>query len=192
MSDPECAVQAFLAAGHVCTIMGTSEYYPLVDKYQIPIVITGFEPVDLLQGILMTIKQLESGEAQLENQYSRMVREDGNLNAIQVVQEVFEIADRQWRGMSVIPESGYTVREEYRMYDANIRFDIHVPESSSTTDCIAGDIMKGNKKPVDCPNFGKACVPESPIGAPMVSSEGACAAYYHFANMVRSTTQIES
>ncbi len=190
LSDPECSVQGFLAAGHVCTIMGLSEYYPLVDKYNVPIVVTGFEPVDLLQGILMTVRQLERGEAKLENQYTRMVREEGNTNAIKAIREVFDTSDRMWRGMSVIPQSGYEVREEYSAFDANRKFGVDIEEAPENPECIAGDIMKGNKKPSDCPNFGTKCKPENPLGAPMVSSEGACAAYYHFSGLVDSMSEM--
>lgn len=184
ISDPECVVQGFLAAGHVCTIMGMEEYYPLVEKYNVPIVITGFEPVDILQGILMTVKQLESGDAKLENQYSRMVRKNGNPNAIQTIYEVFDISDRMWRGMDVIPESGYAVKESYKDFDAKLKFQVNIPTAPENETCIAGDIMKGLKKPFECENFGTKCKPEFPLGAPMVSSEGACAAYYHFSDML--------
>lgn len=184
MSDEETTVQAFLAAGHVCTIMGLEEYYPLVDKYKVPVVVTGFEPVDLLQGILMTVKQLENGEAKLENQYARMVREDGNQEAVKVIKDVFEVSDRMWRGMDVIPKSGYEVREKYIAFDARKKFSVNIPEAPENEECIAGAIMKGIKKPFECPNFGIKCKPENPLGAPMVSSEGACAAYYHFSDMI--------
>lgn len=184
MSDEECVVEAFLAAGHVCTIMGMDEYYPLVEKYQVPIVITGFEPVDMLQGILMTIQQLEKGEKKLENQYARMVRPEGNPNAKNVIFDVFEITDRMWRGIDVIPESGYELKEKYARYDAKRKFNIDIPEVPENEECIAGAIMKGLKKPFECPNFGTKCKPENPLGAPMVSSEGACAAYYHFSDMI--------
>lgn len=183
-SDPDCVVQGFLAAGHVCTIMGIEEYYPLIDKYKLPIVVTGFEPVDMLQGILMTVQQLEKGEAKLENQYARMVRAEGNPKAIETIMEVFEVSDRMWRGMDVIPNSGYQVKESYAEYDARIKFNVDIPEAPENETCIAGDIMKGIKKPFECPNFGKDCKPENPLGAPMVSSEGACAAYYHFSDMI--------
>lgn len=186
LSDESCSVEGFLAAGHVCTIMGMSEYYPLVEKYNVPIVVTGFEPVDLLQGILMTVRQLEKGEAKLENQYTRMVREEGNVHAIKTIREVFDTSDRMWRGMSVIPQSGYEVSAQYAAYDANKKFDVHIEEVPENAECIAGDIMKGNAKPVDCPNFGVKCKPENPLGAPMVSSEGACAAYYHFSGLVNT------
>lgn len=184
MDDDESNIQAFLAAGHVCAIMGVNEYYPLVDKYQIPIVVTGFEPVDLLQGILMVVRQLEKGEARLENQYSRMVREEGNISAKETIYDVFEVSDRIWRGMSVIPESGYEIKDEYGQFDAARKFSINIPEAPENKECIAGEIMKGIKKPFNCPNFGVKCTPENPLGAPMVSSEGACAAYYHFSGMV--------
>lgn len=184
VDDEECQVQAFLAAGHVCTIMGMEEYYPIVDKYKIPIVITGFEPVDMLQGILMTVQQLEKGEAKLENQYARMVREEGNPSAIKTIKEIFEVSDRMWRGMDVIPQSGYEVKNEYATFDANKKFNIDIPEVPENEECIAGEIMKGIRKPFECPNFGKSCKPENPLGAPMVSSEGACAAYYHFSDAI--------
>jgi len=184
MDDEESHIQAFLAAGHVCTIMGMEEYYPLVEKYKIPIVVTGFEPIDLLQGILMTVRQLEKGEAKLENQYARMVREKGNESAKSTIYQVFEVKDRMWRGMTVIPDSGYEVRESFAYFDAMRKFAINIPEAAENKECIAGDIMKGIKKPFDCPNFGVKCTPENPLGAPMVSSEGACAAYYHFSGMV--------
>ncbi len=184
MADPDSQIQAFLAAGHVCTIMGTSEYYPLVEQFKIPIVITGFEPVDLLQGILMVVQQLENGETRLENQYSRMVKESGNERAKQSIYEVFEIKDRNWRGMQVIPNSGYEVKSKYAHYDAKQKFAIEISEAPENKTCIAGSIMKGIKKPHQCPNFGTLCTPENPLGAPMVSSEGACAAYYHYAGMM--------
>lgn len=180
MSDSESVVQGFLAAGHVCTIMGLEEYYPLVDQFNIPIVVTGFEPVDLLQGILMTIKQLETRVAKLENQYTRMVSEEGNPNAKNVIFEVFDITDRMWRGMDVIPYSGYQVKKELQRYDANVKFDVNIEEAPEDAECIAGDIMKGLKKPFDCSQFGKKCKPSNPLGAPMVSSEGACAAYFNY------------
>ena len=182
MSDEECNVQGFLAAGHVCTIMGMEEYYPLVERYEIPIVITGFEPIDILQGILMVVKQLEKGEAKLENQYARMVRERGNEKAMETIFDVFEVTDRMWRGMDVIPDSGYEVKAKYGEFDARRKFAVNIAEAPENSECIAGAIMKGIKKPFDCPNFGTKCKPENPLGAPMVSSEGACAAYYHYSD----------
>lgn len=184
VTDPECQVQAFLAAGHVCAIMGMDEYYPLVEKYNLPIVITGFEPIDLLQGLLMTVRQLEAGEAKLENQYARMVREEGNPAAKEKILDVFEVSDRVWRGMSNIPNSGYKVRSELSHYDADKKFNINIVPAEENASCISGSIMKGQKKPHECPNFGKSCKPETPLGAPMVSSEGACAAYYHFSDQI--------
>ncbi|MCB0665956.1 MAG: hydrogenase formation protein HypD [Saprospiraceae bacterium] len=183
MDDPESHIQAFLAAGHVCTIMGMDEYYPLVEQYKIPIVITGFEPVDLLQGILMAVRQLERGQAKLENQYARMVRPQGNESARETIARVFEVKDRMWRGMTVIPDSGYEVKGDYAAFDATKKFSIELEDAPENQECIAGEIMKGIRKPPDCPNFGKNCTPENPLGAPMVSSEGACAAYYHFSGI---------
>ncbi len=181
LSDPESRIDAFLAAGHVCAIMGVEEYYPVVERYQVPIVITGFEPVDLLQGILMAVRQLESGTAKLENQYARVVQREGNKLAQQTISQVFEVADRAWRGIGTIPASGYEVNEGYAKFDARRKFQLDMQAVEENKECIAGAIMKGLKKPFDCPNFGTKCKPEHPLGAPMVSSEGACAAYYHFA-----------
>ncbi|MEQ8712743.1 MAG: hydrogenase formation protein HypD [Cyclobacteriaceae bacterium] len=180
ISDPQCVVQGFLAAGHVCTIMGLEEYYPLVEKYNVPIVVTGFEPVDLLQGILMTVQQLEAGTAKLENQYSRVVSAEGNPNAKQTIYEVFDTTDRMWRGLQVIPQSGYAVKKSLSKFDANVKFNVNIEEAPEHADCISGDIMKGLKKPFECSQFGRKCKPANPLGAPMVSSEGACAAYYHY------------
>ena len=180
MSDPDCRVDAFLAAGHVCAIMGIAEYYPLVEKYRVPIVVTGFEPVDLLEGILMTVRQLEQGESRLENQYTRVVEHDGNKAAIATIGKLFEVTDREWRGIGNIPRSGYAVKERYSAYDANRKFRISAPEVHEDGSCLSGEVMKGKIKPSQCPNFGVACTPVRPLGAPMVSSEGACAAYYHF------------
>ncbi|MEP7321226.1 MAG: hydrogenase formation protein HypD [Saprospiraceae bacterium] len=180
MSDEDCRVDAFLGAGHVCTIMGIHEYYPLVDKYNIPIVITGFEPVDLLEGILMSVKQLENGESKLENQYSRVVEIDGNKSAIDTIHKIFKTGDREWRGIGNIPLSGYYVRPEYSAFDANLKFNIDLAEAHEDPTCLSGDVMRGKIKPHQCPNFGTKCTPVKPLGAPMVSSEGACAAYYHY------------
>jgi hydrogenase expression/formation protein HypD len=186
MEDEEARIQGFLAAGHVCTIMGIGEYYPLVDKYRIPIVVTGFEPVDLVQGILMTVRQLEKGEYRLENQYSRVVRTEGNPEARKIIEEVFEITDREWRGIGTIPLSGYEVREKFAAYDANRKFKVEIEKVPESSECIAGQVLKGIKKPHECPQFGKKCTPQSPLGAPMVSSEGACAAYYHFSQALEA------
>lgn len=188
MSDDDCRVHGFLGAGHVCAIMGISEYYPLVEKYKIPIVITGFEPVDLLEGILMTVKQLEAGEYKLENQYTRVVETGGNKKAIAIIDEIFEITNREWRGIGNIPFSGYAVKPLYSYYDANKKFNIDIAEAHEDPTCLSGDVMKGKIKPNQCPNFGTKCTPVKPLGAPMVSSEGACAAYYHF-NMAASLVE---
>lgn len=180
LSDPENRIDAFLAAGHVCTIMGLNEYDPIAEKYRIPIVVTGFEPVDLLQGILLAIRQLEKGEYKVENQYTRYVQRAGNLLAQETLKDVFDISDRMWRGIGNIPNSGFEVKDIYRNYNAREKFDIDILLAEENSTCISGDIMKGLKKPFQCPNFGTACKPEHPLGAPMVSSEGACAAYYHY------------
>jgi hydrogenase expression/formation protein HypD len=180
MNDEDSHIQGFLAAGHVCAIMGIDEYYPLVERYRIPIVVTGFEPVDLVQGILMTVRQLEKGEYRLENQYSRIVRPEGNPEAQKIIQQIFTVGDREWRGIGVIPMSGYEVREEFVAFDANVKFEVNIPKAPESDKCIAGLVLKGIKKPHDCPEFGRGCTPQMPLGAPMVSSEGACAAYYHF------------
>jgi len=182
LDDEFCNINAFLGAGHVCAIMGFNEYYPLVEKYKIPIVITGFEPLDLVQGIYMAVKQLEKGIYKVENQYARVVKEEGNLAAKHVIDSVFEIGNREWRGIGEIPNSGYRLKKTYENFDAELRFGIQhiqVPENSA---CIAGQILKGIKKPNQCSEFGKTCTPSNPLGAPMVSSEGACAAYYHFSS----------
>lgn len=183
MTDDDVRIQGVLAAGHVCTIMGISEYYELAEKHEIPIVVTGFEPADLLQGILMTVRQLEEGKANLENQYSRVVKPEGNPEARKVIEQVFEVADREWRGIGTIPNSGWEVREELAAFDANRKFSVNIVKAPECADCIAGLVLKGIKKPYECSQFGKKCTPENPLGAPMVSSEGACAAYYHFAGV---------
>jgi hydrogenase expression/formation protein HypD len=180
LGSPDNRVQGFLAAGHVCTIMGTSEYGPIAREYGAPIIITGFEPVDILEGILLCVKQLESGRAEVENAYSRAVRTTGNTQARAIVEQVFEVCDRDWRGIGVIPQSGLAVRPAYARFDANQCFVLSHRHSSPCTECISGDIMRGVKKPHDCPAFGTRCTPERPLGAPMVSSEGACAAYYRY------------
>ncbi len=186
IDDKESKIDGFLAAGHVCTIMGNSEYHPISEKYQVPIVVTGFEPLDVLQGILMVIKQLESDKASVENQYSRIVKENGNLEAQKMINQIFETKNQIWRGIGEIPDSGYQVREKYREYDAKYKYSIEIPEAAENPDCISGKIMKGLKKPFECSQFGKACKPTNPLGAPMVSSEGACAAYYHFSGLVEN------
>ena len=180
LSSPVSRVQGFLAAGHVCTVMGYEEYIPLAAKYHTPIVVTGFEPVDILQGIFMTVKQLEQGSAEVENQYTRAVRREGNRPAQELIQRVFEPTDRSWRGIGTIPKSGYRLRGEFTSFDAEQVFDIAFINTQESALCIAGQVMQGLKKPRDCPAFGIQCTPEHPLGAPMVSSEGACAAYFHY------------
>ncbi|WP_369049086.1 hydrogenase formation protein HypD [Tenacibaculum sp. UWU-22] len=186
IDDDESKIDGFLAAGHVCTIMGNSEYHPLSKIYNVPIVVTGFEPLDVLQGILMVIRQLEANKAKVENQYSRIVKEEGNIEAQKIIFEVFEVQNQMWRGIGEIPKSGYVVKEKYRSFDANKKFDIRIKEAPEHPDCISGQIMKGIKKPFECPQFGKKCKPSFPLGAPMVSSEGACAAYYHFSGLIEA------
>ncbi|MBL7796272.1 MAG: hydrogenase formation protein HypD [Saprospiraceae bacterium] len=183
MNDPETAIHGFLAAGHVCTVMGFAEYFPLAEKYRVPIVITGFEPVDLMQGILMTVRQLENGEHRVENQYSRVVRPEGNPAARKIIEQVFDTSDREWRGIGTIPESGWDLRDEFSAFDANKKFNVPQEKAPESSECIAGLVLKGIKKPFECPQFGKKCTPSNPLGAPMVSSEGACAAYYHFSGL---------
>lgn len=173
-------IQGFLAAGHVCTVMGYEDYIPLSQGYKIPIVVTGFEPVDILQGIYLTVKQLEEKKFEVENQYSRVVAKKGNTAAKNLLAEVFDVVDRKWRGIGTIPKSGFGLKEKYASYDAEKIFqleDISVEESPL---CIAGLVLQGLKKPMECSQFGKTCKPENPLGAPMVSSEGACAAYFHY------------
>lgn len=182
LSDPESKIDAFLAAGHVCTIMGLDEYFPIAEKYRVPIVVTGFEPVDLLQGILMAVTQLERGEAKVENQYARVVQLGGNKLAQETIHQVFDVSDRAWRGIGSIPASGYEVNEVYKHYNARTKFQLAMKDVPENSTCISGAIMKGLKKPFQCSNFGTKCKPEHPLGAPMVSSEGACAAYYAYAN----------
>ena len=180
LGSPENCVQGFLAAGHVCAIMGTGEYGPIAREFAAPIIITGFEPVDIMEGILRCVQQLESGRAEVENAYSRAVRTEGNAPARRIVEQVFEVCDRDWRGLGVIPQSGLGLRPAYAAYDAGRRFPLHTPGAAGATECISGAIMRGVKKPPDCPAFGTRCNPEHPLGAPMVSSEGACAAYYRY------------
>ena len=180
MSAPECRVNGFLAAGHVCTVMGSWQYEPLARRYGVPIVITGFEPLDVLDGIRRCIVQLESGRADVENAYQRAVRPEGNLPARSMLEEVFTTSDRQWRGIGEIPESGWNLSEGYAEFDAGRRFAVEhlsVPEPSR---CRAGEVLQGLIKPSECPCFGTECTPRTPLGAPMVSGEGACAAYFQY------------
>ena len=180
LESPDNRVQGFLAAGHVCTVMGWEEYEPLAERYGVPIVVTGFEPVDILEGILMAVKQLEEGRHEVENQYVRSVRREGNRPAQDLVGRVFRLVDRQWRGIGEIPASGLGLREEFSEFDAEKKFNLHFIRATEPAECRAGDVLRGRIKPVQCPAFGLACTPERPLGAPMVSSEGACAAYYNF------------
>jgi hydrogenase expression/formation protein HypD len=180
MSSPDCRVQAFLAAGHVCAVMGYEEYPPLAAKYRVPIVVTGFEPLDILQGILMCVQQLESGRTEVENQYARAVRREGNQPAQQLVREVFRVVPRKWRGVGEIPASGLGLCSAYAVFDAEKRFGLADRCVDEPADCIAGLVLQGLKKPHECPAFGGKCTPEHPLGATMVSSEGACAAYYRY------------
>jgi hydrogenase expression/formation protein HypD len=180
LGAPGNQVQAFLAAGHVCTVMGYWEYEPIAATYAAPIVVTGFEPLDLLQGIYMAVDALEAGRCVVENQYSRLVTRDGNRPAQRILAEVFETTDRQWRGIGPIPMSGYRLRPEFAAFDAEQRFGVGEIRAAESAICIAGEILRGHKKPHHCPAFGTACTPEHPLGAPMVSSEGACAAYHTY------------
>jgi hydrogenase expression/formation protein HypD len=191
LSSPANKIQGFLAAGHVCTVMGYEEYLPLAEKYKVPIVVTGFEPVDILQGIYHTVKQLEKGENEVENQYSRVVNKEGNIPAKKLIEEVFEITDRKWRGIGEIPKSGLRLKEKYRDYDAEVIFDVESISAEESSLCIAGEVLQGIKKPVECVAFGKECTPERPLGAPMVSTEGACAAYFHYGKIKKKESVIQ-
>jgi hydrogenase expression/formation protein HypD len=180
MDSPTRRVQGFLAAGHVCTVMGMAEYGPLVEEYHVPIVVTGFEPLDVLEGIRRVLVQLESGRAELENAYPRAVQPEGNPAAQAVVHDVFTTCDRAWRGIGVIPQSGWRLSDAYADYDAELRFDVAGITAQESPLCHSGEVLQGLLKPNQCPAFGKECTPRTPLGAPMVSSEGACAAYYQF------------
>jgi hydrogenase expression/formation protein HypD len=181
MDSPDVQVDGFLAAGHVCTVMGFREYEPLAEKYQIPIVVTGFEPVDLVHGILDCVRALEAGQHGVWNAYARSVSRDGNRPAQKVIAQVFEMTDRAWRGIGVLPQSGYRLREEFAAYDAELRFpELQAIETKESPLCISGLVLQGIRKPVECPAFGRECTPQTPLGATMVSSEGACAAYFRY------------
>jgi hydrogenase expression/formation protein HypD len=171
-------VQAFLAAGHVCTVMGFKEYEDIAKKYKVPVVVTGFEPLDILQGIYMCVTQLEEGRSEVENPYSRVVSRDGNLKAQEIMYEIFEKCDRKWRGIGEIKKSGFRIKDKYKEYDAEIKFGVANNSVEESTECISGLILQGLEKPLDCPAFGTKCTPEHPLGATMVSTEGACSAYY--------------
>ncbi len=187
LAAPDNRVQAFLGPGHVCTVVGNSEYPPIARQFRVPIVITGFEPVDMLEGLLMAIRQLEEGRAEVENAYGRAVREEGNPASRALIDEIFEVCDRKWRGVGTIPQSGLRLRPKYHAFDAERRFDVEAIETQESTVCISGDILRGVRKPQDCPAFATACTPHAPLGATMVSSEGACAAYYAYGRHLQAT-----
>jgi hydrogenase expression/formation protein HypD len=180
LSAKDCRVQGFLAAGHVCTVMGYEEYLPIAARYRVPIVVTGFEPLDILQGVLMCIEQLEHGRAEVENQYSRSVRAEGNRPAQQLIREVFRVIPRKWRGVGETPKSGLGLSEQYAMFDAERKFGVAELRVEEPSECLSGLVLQGKIKPHECPAFGTRCTPEHPLGATMVSSEGACAAYYRY------------
>ncbi len=180
LSSPSNRVQGFLAAGHVCAVMGYWEYLPIAHKYQVPITVTGFEPLDIAQGILMTVKNLEQGKIETANAYKRVVTQEGNLPAQEVINQIFIECDQKWRGIGVIPMSGWRLRPELIDYDAEQQFSVAEITPDESAECIAGQILQGLKKPHDCTAFGSKCTPENPLGATMVSSEGACAAYYRY------------
>jgi hydrogenase expression/formation protein HypD len=180
LASPDNRVQGFLAAGHVCTVMGYAAYGPLAARYKVPIVVTGFEPVDILEGILLCVRQLEAGRAEVENQYTRSVQAAGNQPAQALIREIFRVAPRRWRGLGMIPESGLELREAYAAFDAARRFPFRGGVAETPSECISGLVLRGVRKPPECPAFGNRCTPEQPLGATMVSSEGACAAYYRY------------
>jgi hydrogenase expression/formation protein HypD len=185
LQAPGNRVQAFLGPGHVCTVMGCHEYEPIARRYRVPIVVTGFEPIDMLEGVLRTVRQLEAGKAEVENQYGRVVRPEGNPQSKKLIDDVFEVCDRKWRGVGLIPKSGFKLRYEYRAHDAERLFEVDNIETQESALCISGQILKGLKKPHECPAFGKQCTPQTPLGATMVSGEGACAAYFAYGRHLR-------
>ncbi|MFF4650576.1 hydrogenase formation protein HypD [Streptomyces sp. NPDC001380] len=178
MRSPSCRVQAFLAAGHVCSVMGVAEYPPLAERYRVPVVVTGFEPLDILEGVRRAVRQLERGEHTVDNAYARAVRPEGNPAARAVLADVFEVVDRAWRGIGTIPDSGWRLSERYRAYDAEARFAVEGIATREPAECRSGEVLQGLIKPHECEAFGTACTPRTPLGATMVSSEGACAAYH--------------
>jgi hydrogenase expression/formation protein HypD len=180
LSSPLNRVQGFLGPGHVCAVVGYTEYEPLAARFHVPIVVTGFEPLDILEGVLMVVDQLEVGRAEVENQYSRILDRGGNHPAQELIGKVFEVTDRKWRGVGNIPESGFRLREEFREFDAERLFNVEAIDTMEPAVCISGQILQGIKKPHDCPAFGTECTPQHPLGATMVSAEGACAAYYAY------------
>jgi hydrogenase expression/formation protein HypD len=184
LSSRDCRVQGFLAAGHVCTIMGSCEYEPLAAKYRVPIVITGFEPLDILEGVFRCVRQLEEGRAEVANAYARAVRAEGNKPAQALLADVFRVVHRRWRGIGEIPQSGLALSERYAAFDAEVRFGLAGRTVEESSECISGLVLQGLKKPPECPAFGTRCTPDHPIGATMVSAEGACAAYYRYRRLV--------
>jgi hydrogenase expression/formation protein HypD len=180
LGSPSNRVQAFLAAGHVCAVMGYWEYLPIAERYQVPVAVAGFEPLDLAQGVLASVRMLEAGQVGVENAYPRAVTLEGNRPAQKVINQVFMSCDRKWRGIGLIPQSGWCLRPEFAAYDAERRFQLEQINPEESPDCIAGSILQGLKKPFECPAFGSPCTPQNPLGATMVSSEGACAAYYRY------------
>jgi hydrogenase expression/formation protein HypD len=184
LSSPLNRVQAFLAAGHVCSVMGYGEYFPISEEYGVPIVVTGFEPLDVLEGIRKTVAQLEAGRGEVENAYTRAVNEQGNLPAQKLCQDVFAVTDRNWRGIGMIPQSGWELSERYAEWDAALRFEVADIDTKEPEVCRSGEVLQGLVKPNECPAFGKECTPRKPLGATMVSSEGACAAYYQYGRFV--------
>jgi hydrogenase expression/formation protein HypD len=180
-ASPECAVEGFLAAGHVCTVSGYQSYEQFVDRFHLPVVVTGFEPVDLLLGIHECVRQLQRGEARVVNCYSRSVAAPGNVEAISIMEDVYEICDREWRGLGIVQDGGFRLRRRWAQFDAEQRFRGMPMKREQSTECRSGDVLTGRMKPTECPHFGGRCTPESPLGAPMVSAEGACAAYYRYA-----------
>ncbi|MFO7683695.1 MAG: hydrogenase formation protein HypD [Chloroflexota bacterium] len=184
LSSPSNRVQAFLAAGHVCSVMGTWQYEPLVEKFHVPIVVTGFEPLDILEGIRQTVQQLENGRSSVENAYARAVQREGNLPAQKMLADIFQVTDRTWRGIGEIPQSGWKLSEKYAAFDAENKFDVSDIHTAESPLCHSGEVLQGLLKPNQCPAFGKECTPRNPLGATMVSSEGACAAYYQYGRFI--------
>lgn len=188
LSSPNNRVQGFLGPGHVCTIMGLTEYETLAAEFRVPIVVTGFEPLDLLEGVFRCVRMLEENRFGVENQYARAVRHGGSPSALKVMEEVFEVTDRNWRGIGTISRSGFRLTSDYHSFDAQRRFPTQILSTPDSNVCISGAILQGVKKPYDCPAFGRSCTPDTPLGATMVSSEGACAAYYHYRQRPELTT----
>ncbi|ACO33945.1 MULTISPECIES: hydrogenase formation protein HypD [Acidobacterium] len=187
LGSPQNRVQAFLGPGHVCTVVGYAEYEPLSAHFRVPIVVTGFEPLDILEGVLMAVEQLETGRYAVENQYSRVLDRTGNRPAQALIAKIFEVSDRKWRGVGNIPQSGLRLRDEFRDLDAELRFQVSDISTMEPEQCIAGQILQGIKRPHDCPAFGTTCTPQHPLGATMVSAEGACAAYYAYGRHLKDT-----